>query len=180
MKRLAAVLALILAASVPAASIPAWAADDALSLAANQAYLAANAKKKGVIVRADGLQFKILQNGFGKRPTPTDTVTVYYTGQLINGTVFDGTSAGLPASLKVNQVIGGWIESLLLMREGDHWQLVIPSELGYGSRGAGNGTIPPNQTLVFDLRLVKTTPAPKKGDKDYRPDPNDKDADQQP
>jgi FKBP-type peptidyl-prolyl cis-trans isomerase len=151
------------------------AADDALSLEANQAYLAANAKKKGVIVRQDGLQFKILQNGFGNRPTPTDTVQVYYTGSLINGTVFDGTSPGLPASLKVNQVIAGWVEALLLMREGDHWQVVIPAQLGYGSEGKGNGLIPPNQTLVFDLRLIATKPAPKRGEKGYVPDRNDKD-----
>jgi FKBP-type peptidyl-prolyl cis-trans isomerase len=154
---------------------PAGAADDALSDAANQAYLAANAKRKGVIVRPDGLQFRILQNGFGKHPGLTDTVEVYYTGRLINGTVFDGTSPGLPASFKVNSVIQGWIEALQLMREGDHWQVVIPANLGYGARGAGNGMIPPNQTLVFDLRLISTTPAPKKGDKDYVPDPSDRD-----
>ena len=104
---------------------------------------------------------------------------VYYTGSLINGTVFDGTSPGLPASFKVNSVITGWEEALILMREGDHWQLVIPPNLAYGERGAGNGTIPPNQALVFDLRLISTKPAPKRGDKDYIPDPDDKDEQQQ-
>jgi FKBP-type peptidyl-prolyl cis-trans isomerase len=157
------------------AAVPAGAADDALSAAANQAFLAANAKKPGVIVRPDGLQFKILQNGFGKRPNFTDTVKVYYTGTLINGTLFDGTSPGLPASFKVSSVIPGWIEALTIMREGDHWQLVIPSNLAYGERGAGNGTIPPNQVLVFDITLISTTPAPKKGEKGYIPDPNDPD-----
>jgi len=161
------------------AAVPADAADDALSTEANQAFLAANAKKPGVIVRPDGLQFKILQNGFGKRPYLTDTVQVYYTGTLINGTVFDGTSPGLPAQFKVNSVITGWEEALSIMREGDHWQLVIPPTLAYGERGAGNGTIPPNQALIFDLRLISTKPAPHKGDKDYIPDPDDKD-DQQP
>ena len=175
MKRLAAVLAFILAASIPAHAV-----DDALSIEANQAYLAANAKKKGWIVRPDGLQFKILQNGFGKRPAATDTVSVYYTGALINGTVFDGTSPGLPLSLKANQVIAGWTEALMLMREGDHWQVVIPSALGYGARGQGNGIIPPNQTLVFDVRLITTTPAPRRGEKGYVPDPTDKDAEQGP
>src|SRR5215813_6573150 len=111
--------------------------DPALSLHANAAYLAANAKKPGVIVKPDGLQFKIIQSGFGKRPAATDTVQVYYTGALINGAVFDGTSPGLPASFKVSQVIPGWIEALQQMREGDHWQLVIPSTIAYGSRGAG-------------------------------------------
>ena len=73
---------------------------------------------------------------------------VYYTGTLINGTVFDGTSPGLPASFKVNSVIPGWIEALQLMREGDHWQLVIPPNLGYGARGAGNGRSRPTRPGV--------------------------------
>ena len=176
MRRLAAFLALALAMPWAYGAIkPALAADDALSLEANQAYLAANAKKPGVHVQPSGLQFKILQNGFGKRPGPTDTVQVYYTGQLINGTVFDGTSPGLPASFKVNSVIPGWTEALEIMREGDHWQLVIPANIGYGNRSQGDGAIPPNQTLVFDLRLISTTPAPKKGEKGYQPDPDDKD-----
>lgn len=178
MGRVVAFLSLMLVV-LPMAAGPACAADDALSAEANQAFLAANAKKPGVIVRPDGLQFKILRNGFGKRPYLTDSAKVYYTGMLINGTVFDGTSPGLPATFKVNAVIPGWIEAMTLMREGDHWQLVIPPNLAYGDRGAGNGTIPPNQVLIFDLQLISTTPAPKKGDKDYIPDPNDKD-DQQP
>jgi len=178
MKQFAVIAAVSMAVFLTLMPGPAGAADDALSAAANQAYLAANAKKKGVIVRPDGLQFRILQNGFGKHPGPTDTVEVYYTGRLINGTVFDGTSPGLPASFRVNSVIQGWIEALQIMREGDHWQVVIPASLGYGARGQGNGLIPPNQTLVFDLRLVSTTPAPKKGDKDYVPDPSDRDEQQ--
>jgi FKBP-type peptidyl-prolyl cis-trans isomerase len=171
MRRIAVILALLLVA-LPMAAGPAVAADDALSQEANQAFLAANAQKPGVIRRSDGLQFKILRNGFGKRPYMTDSVKVYYTGMLINGTVFDGTSPGLPATFKVNSVIPGWIEAMALMREGDHWQIVIPPNLGYGSRGMG-GVIPPNQVLVFDLQLISTTP--KKGDPDYIPDPNDKD-----
>jgi FKBP-type peptidyl-prolyl cis-trans isomerase FklB len=174
MKRCVIFLALVLSLTGAAR-----AADDALSLAANQAYLAANAQKKGVIVRPSGLQFRIIQNGFGKRPTPTDTVQVYYTGKLINGTVFDGTSPGLPASFKVNQLTTGWREALEIMREGDHWELVVPGNLAYGDRGSPDGGIPPNQTLVFDLRLITTTPAPKKGEPGYRPDPHDKDDDQQ-
>ena len=126
MWRVAVLLALFTAA------VPAWAADDALSLDANKAFLAANAKAPGVIVRPDGLEFKILQNGFGRRPGLTDSVQVYYTGVLINGTVFDGTSPGLPATFKVNSVIPGWVEALTLMREGDHWQVVIPANIAYG------------------------------------------------
>jgi FKBP-type peptidyl-prolyl cis-trans isomerase len=173
MGRIAAILALLLV-TLPMAAVPASAADDALSIDANQAFLAANAKKPGVIVRSDGLQFKILRNGFGKRPFFTDSVKVYYTGALINGTVFDGTSPGLPATFKVNSVIPGWIEALVLMREGDHWQLVIPANLAYGARGAAAGAVPPNQSLVFDLQLISTTPAPRKGEPGYIPDPNDK------
>ncbi|HWA69787.1 MAG TPA: FKBP-type peptidyl-prolyl cis-trans isomerase [Rhizomicrobium sp.] len=154
---------------------PAFAVDDALSIEANQKYLADNAKRKGVIVRPSGLQFRIIQNGYGKRPSSTDNVAVYYTGMLINHVIFDGTSPGLPATFKVNQIIPGWAEALQLMREGDHWQLTIPANLGYGVRGAGDGTIPPNQTLVFDLKLISTTPTPKKGEKGYIPDPDDKD-----
>ena len=169
--------AAVLVAFLPlcAWTLPAAAVDASLSPAANAAFLAANAKKPGVFVKPDGLQFQILQNGFGARPGLTDTVEVYYTGTLINGTVFDGTSPGLPATFKVNQVIPGWMEALAYMRVGDHWRIVIPANLAYGNRGAGNGMIPPGQTLVFDLKLISTKPAPKKGDPDYVPDPNDPD-----
>ena len=125
------------------------AADPALSATANSAFLAANSHKSGVIVRPSGLQYQILKNGFGKRPLPTDTVTVNYTGMLINGKVFDGTEPLTPAQFTVNKLIPGWTEALSLMREGDKWHLVIPSDLAYGARGAGDGVIPPNQTLVF-------------------------------
>ena len=180
MKRLAAVFALMLAGwTVPALMAKAWAVDDALSIEANQKYLDENKKKKGVIVRPSGLQFRIIQNGYGKRPQSTDTVKVYYTGTMINHIVFDGTSPGLPASFKLNSVIPGWIEALQLMREGDHWLLTIPPNLGYGVRGSPGGEIPPNQVLVFDLKLLETTPAAKKGEKGYIPDPDDKDDQQQ-
>lgn len=142
----------------------AQAANTALSAEANTAYLRANAAKKGVVVLPDGLQYNILHNGFGKRPGITDLVTVQYTGWLINGTMFDGTEAALPAQFKVTDVIPGWTQALMLMREGDKWHLVIPPTLGYGARGAGQGAIPPNQTLVFDVELVATT-TPKEPDK---------------
>lgn len=173
MKRFWAVLAFLLVAGWV---VPAFAVDDALSIAANEKYLADNAKRKGVIVRPSGLQFRILQNGFGKRPASTDTVQVYYTGTLINHVIFDGTSPGLPASFKLNSVIPGWIEALQLMREGDHWLLTIPPNLGYGVRGSPDGgiAVPPNQVLVFDIRLISTTPAPKRGEKGYVPDPSEK------
>jgi len=175
MKFVLAFLTLVLAGWSAA---PALAAEDALSIENNLKYLEDNKKQKGWIVRPSGLQFRILQNGYGKRPQSTDTVKVYYTGKLINGVIFDGTSPGLPASLKLNSVIQGWIEALQLMREGDHWQLVIPANLGYGARSMGDGLIPPNQTLWFDIRLVGTTPAPRRGDKDYIPDPSERDEQQ--
>jgi len=148
--------------------------DDALSIEANLKYLEDNKLKKGVIVRPSGLQFRIIQNGYGKRPQRTDTVKVYYTGTLINKVIFDGTSPGLPASLNLSTVIPGWIEALQIMREGDRWLLTIPPNLGYGVRGAGNGAIPPNQVLIFDIKLVETTPAPRRGEKGYIPDPSER------
>jgi len=171
MKRFSALFALIL---IGWAVAPALAADDPLSIEANQKYLEDNKQRKGVIVRPSGLQFRIIQNGYGKRPQSTDTVKVYYTGTLINHVIFDGTSPGLPASMKLNGVIPGWIEALQLMREGDHWLLTIPPNLGYGVRGSPGGEIPPNQVLVFDIRLLETTPAAKRGEKGYIPDPSEK------
>jgi len=161
MRGLRAVLAALVFAGMASASD---AATSSLSSDANAAYLADNAKKHGVVVRPSGLQYKIVHNGFGKRPLPTDMVTVYYTGFLINGTTFDGTEPGLPAQFKVTDLIPGWTEALELMREGDQWHIVIPSNLAYGARGAGGGTIPPNQVLVFDLTLI-TVATPKEPEK---------------
>lgn len=158
---------LILAAALCLFAAPALAATDpALSDAANAAFLKNNATKPGVVVRPSGLQYKIIQNGFGAHPGPYDTVSVYYTGTLINGKVFDGTEQGIPAQLELDKLIFGWREALGIMRVGDRWQLVIPGNLGYGSRGAGNGRIPPNQTLIFDLQLVDTAAPPPKEKQD--------------
>ncbi|HEX4534487.1 MAG TPA: FKBP-type peptidyl-prolyl cis-trans isomerase, partial [Rhizomicrobium sp.] len=109
-----------------------------------------------------GLQYRIVQSGYGKQPKATDTVMVYYKGMLINGKVFDATEPGLPATFPVNHLIPGWTEALQLMREGDHWELTIPASLAYGARGAG-GAVPPNQTLVFDMTLVSVKPPPPVG-----------------
>ncbi|MBU6444579.1 MAG: FKBP-type peptidyl-prolyl cis-trans isomerase [Alphaproteobacteria bacterium] len=156
---------LVAAAAAVLVSFSAEAANPALSEQANAAFLAANAKKPGVMTTGDGLQYRIIHNGFGKQATASDTVSVYYTGKLIDGTVFDSTEPGLPASFAVNAVIPGWTEALERMREGDEWELAIPANLGYGARGAGNA-IPPNQTLVFDVQLVKVSPPPPSHDKD--------------
>jgi FKBP-type peptidyl-prolyl cis-trans isomerase len=163
-------LGIVLATLVALAPAPVLAQQDAsLSPAANAAYLANNAKERGVIVTTDGLQYRIIHNGFGQRPGPFDRVTVYYKGQLIDGKVFDSTEPGLPARFTTNKLIPGWTEALQLMREGDHWQLVIPANLAYGTRGAGDGLIPPGQVLVFDLQLLKVEPPVK--------DPNDDNGD---
>ena len=166
----------LLAALVAVASLSAKAADSALSPAANAAFLAAYDKKPGVVIKPDGLRYRILHNGFGQRPRRQDYVTVYYTGALINGKVFDGTEEGMPVQFKVNALIAGWSEALALMRVGDHWQVVVPSALGYGERGTPDGNIPPNQTLVFDLELVKACPPKPRPVDPSKPD--DKHADE--
>ena len=153
MIRFAVVLAFVLAAAGPAV-----AANSALSPEANAAFLAAYAKKPDVYERPSGLMYRIIHNGVGMRPQPADTVSVYYKGTLINGTVFDRMQeVGFPAQFKVTEVIPGWKEALENMRVGDHWELVIPANLAYGARGQG-GVIPPNQTLIFDLELVSDRP----------------------
>lgn len=117
-------------------------------------YLAANAKKEGVKTTATGLQYKSIKAGTGKTPKASDTVKVHYTGKLIDGTVFDSSvERNEPASFEVDQVIPGWTEALQLMKEGDKWQVVIPSKLAYGERGAGSD-IGPNSTLIFDVELL--------------------------
>jgi len=130
-----------------------------LSPASNQKFLADNAAKPGTIKTPDGLQYRVLKAGHGKSPQyADDQVTVTYKGWTINGKVFDQTKPGKTATFPAGELIPGWIEALSLMKEGDDWELVIPSELGYGERGAGSD-IPPNQTLVFDMNLIKVTPA---------------------
>jgi FKBP-type peptidyl-prolyl cis-trans isomerase len=126
-----------------------------LSAAANQAYLAANAAKQGVVTRPSGLQYRVIKTGIGKTPKTSDLVQVTYKGWLIDGTVFDQTKPGQPAEFPAGRLIPGWVEALSLMKEGDEWELVIPSSLAYSERGAGDGLIPANQTLVFDMTLLK-------------------------
>lgn len=117
-------------------------------------FLAENAKREGVTTTPSGLQYEILQEGTGEKPGPTTRVTVHYEGSLSNGNVFDSSyKRGQPATFGVNQVIAGWTEAMQMMPVGSKWRLFIPSELGYGSRGAG-GSIPPNAALVFDVELL--------------------------
>jgi FKBP-type peptidyl-prolyl cis-trans isomerase len=153
-------LAIIPAAIILAAAC-AWAAPAPkydLSQAANQRFLADNAHKKGVTRLPDGLQYRVLTRGHGKSILGADDlVTVRYKGWLINGTVFDQSKPNSPAQFPAGRLIPGWVEALKHMRVGDEWELVIPAELGYGADGAGD-TIPPNQTLVFDMKLLAISP----------------------
>ncbi len=117
-------------------------------------FLAENAKKEGVVTLPSGLQYKILKEGHGPKPTASDKVKVHYTGKLIDGTVFDSSvERGEPITFPVSQVIPGWTEALQLMPVGSKWRLFIPSKLAYGEKGAGQ-TIPPNATLIFDVELL--------------------------
>lgn len=126
---------------------------------AGDAFLAANKKKEGVVTLPDGLQYKIIKAGSGAKPTKTDSVTVGYTGMLINGKVFDSTEGKKPVTFNVNQVIPGWTEALQLMSPGAEMEVYIPSSLAYGPKGVG-GPIGPNETLIFKIKLISVNKAP--------------------
>ena len=118
-------------------------------------FLEENAKNDSVVQTTSGLQYMVLQEGTGAKPGPTDEVTVHYTGRLLDGTVFDSSvNRGEPATFTLDKVIPGWTEGLQLMSEGAKYRLFIPSELAYGSKGAGE-QIQPNSTLIFDVELIK-------------------------
>ncbi len=121
---------------------------------AGEAFLAANKTKEGVVTLPSGLQYKILKQGDGAKPTAADTVVCNYRGTLIDGKEFDASEKhGGPATFPVSGVIKGWTEALQLMPVGSKWQLYIPSDMAYGASGAG-GDIGPNSTLIFDVELV--------------------------
>ena len=120
-----------------------------------KAFLAENAKKEGIITLPSGLQYEVITEGNGKKPSATDRVKCHYEGTLIDGTLFDSSvKRGQPAVFGVNQVIKGWVEALQLMSEGSKWRLFIPSELGYGAQQAGE-MIPPHSTLIFEVELIE-------------------------
>ena len=119
-----------------------------------EAFLAANKTKEGVVTLPSGLQYKILKQGTGPKPSASDSVVCNYRGTLINGTEFDSSyKRGEPATFPVGQVIKGWTEALQLMPVGSKWQLFIPSGLAYGEHGAG-ADIGPNSTLIFEVELL--------------------------
>ena len=127
----------------------------AVNKEAGEKFLTENAKKEGVVVLPSGLQYEVLVEGNGKKPSATDRVQCHYEGTLIDGTVFDSSiKRGEPAVFGVNQVIMGWVEALQLMQEGAKWRLYIPYNMAYGENGAGE-MIPPYSALVFDVELIK-------------------------
>jgi len=118
------------------------------------AFLAANKTKDGVVTLPSGLQYKILTQGTGPKPTATDSVVCNYRGTLINGTEFDSSyKRGEPATFPVSGVIKGWTEALQLMPVGSKWQLFVPSDLAYGERSPGP-EIAPDSTLIFEVELL--------------------------
>ena len=120
-----------------------------------KAFLAENAQKEGIVTLPSGLQYEVITEGNGKKPSATDRVKCHYEGTLIDGTLFDSSiKRGQPAVFGVNQVIKGWVEALQLMSEGSKWRLFIPSELGYGAQQAGE-MIPPHSTLIFEVELIE-------------------------
>ena len=132
--------------------------------AEGEAFLATNANNPGIITLTNGLEYKVITQGDGPIPSPSDTVTVNYRGTFINGTEFDSSAkAGHPAQFPVLGVIKGWTEALQLMKVGSKWQLYVPANLAYGAQG--NHAIPPDSTLIFDIELLgiqapKPAPAP--------------------
>ena len=148
--------AAILALAVMTPACLAAGLDPGLSPQANSAFLDANVRKPGVNA-LPGIQYRVIKSGKGAKPDARDCATVNYKGSLINGKVFDATKPGEHATFPVGRLIAGWTEALQLMREGDEWELVIPSGLAYGKLGAGNGVIPPDQTLIFDVELIKVS-----------------------
>ena len=125
-----------------------------LNAAAGKEYQEIMRHKSGVVTLPSGLQYEIIKEGSGAKPKATDKVKVHYHGTLINGVVFDSSvERGTPAEFPLNAVIPGWTEILQLMPIGSKWRVVIPSELAYGSRGAGD-VIRPNMTLIFEIELL--------------------------
>lgn len=123
------------------------------------AFLAANKKKPGVKTTSSGLQYEVIKRGTGAHPGPKDTVEIQYVGTLVDGTVFQDSNKvnkGKPVEIPLDNVIPGFKEGLELMQVGGHYKLFIPPELGYGERP--NKNFPPNEALIFDIKLIKTSP----------------------
>ncbi|MDR1173024.1 MAG: FKBP-type peptidyl-prolyl cis-trans isomerase, partial [Bacteroidales bacterium] len=125
------------------------------NLKEGQDFLEENKKKQGVVTLPSGVQYEIVKEGTGAKPTEGDQVNVVYHGTLVDGTMFDSSrERGDTATFNVNGVVPGFKEALTLMNEGSSWKVYIPSELGYGERGAG-GQIKPNSVIIFEIDLIK-------------------------
>ena len=123
-----------------------------------RAFMDERKSQQGIITTDSGLQYQVLASGdkAGQTPAPGQIVCVHYRGSLISGEEFDSSySRGVPAAFPSNALIPGWVEALGMMRAGDKWELVIPSELAYGASGTPGGPIGPNEVLVFDVELLK-------------------------
>lgn len=143
--------------------IAAYEEKSAANLEVGTNFLKKNAKKDGVMTTDSGLQYKIITQGDGAKPTSTDTVKVHYRGTLIDGTEFDSSfKRGEPVTFPLNGVIPGWTEGLQLLAKGTKAELYIPSPLAYGANGMGEA-IGPNSTLVFEVELLDINPAPEPG-----------------
>ena len=128
-------------------------------------FLAANAKKPGVVVLPSGLQYRVIKAGpeTGQHPALGDEIKVHYEGKLTSGLVFDSSfDRGVPAVMPLARLVPGWMEAIPLMRPGDEWELFLPPTLGYGDRGAGED-IPPGAALVFRIQLLGVLPAQAAG-----------------
>ncbi len=126
----------------------------AANLKAGEDFLETNKSKEGVTALPSGLQFEVITEGTGPKPTAMNTVTCHYHGTLLNGTIFDSSvQRGKPASFPLNQVIKGWTEGVQLMGTGSKWRFFIPPHLGYGDRQVGTH-IGPNSTLIFEVELL--------------------------
>jgi FKBP-type peptidyl-prolyl cis-trans isomerase len=131
-----------------------------LNLAKGNEFLKKNGAKKNVVTLKSGLQYEVLKKGNGIIPNEEDSVEVHYHGTLIDGEVFDSSiDREEPASFGVNGVIKGWTEALQLMKEGAKWKLCIPADIAYGENGSNS--IGPNETLVFEVELLKVIPKPE-------------------
>jgi len=134
--------------------------------AQGDAFRAANARKEGVVTLPSGLQYKVLRQGDGPRPTEADKVLCHYRGSFVDGTEFDSSHVrGRPATFDMRRVIPGWREALKLMPVGSRWQIVVPPRLGYGERGQRGrkrmpGKIGPNATLIYETELLAIQPGP--------------------
>ena len=119
-----------------------------------ETFMTENAKREGVKVTESGMQYEILEEGVGEKPSATSLVKTHYHGTFIDGKVFDSSvDRGEPAEFGVNQVISGWTEALQMMPVGSKWRIALPAHLAYGQAGAG-GSIPPNSSLVFEIHLI--------------------------